>query len=279
MIDLDFGVLEASIENTRTALRGGLLSLDIWDRETGLSVVDWQGNPTSVALLTQMAQELDDALVGSEFPKLKDYYYIDLKDNKAVVVINHGNSIMQGWLLDSTKTNPGVLLGMAIPKAIANIDSAKTGDGNQKDDAATQLNLILSASKMGLWDMVIDPTDPTGKKNAFTWTPEFRAMLGFKDESDFPNVLESWSDRLHPDHHDKTLAAFEKHMTDTTGNTPYDVEYLLQLKNGEYRWYKATGETTRDANGVPLRVVGVLKDINDERLKSGDKGWKNFAEL
>lgn len=275
MIDLDLGVLEASIENTRTALRGGLLSLDIWDRETGLSIVDWQGNPMAVALLTQMATELDDTLSSSGFPKLKDYYYIDLKDNKSVVVINHGDEIMQGWLLDSTKTNPGILLGMAIPKAVANIKSAKQGGSNE--DASTQLNLILSASKMGLWDMIIDPNDPTGAKNAFTWTPEFRAMLGFKDESEFPNVLDSWSNRLHPDHHDITLAAFEAHMTDKTGNTPYDVEYLLQLKNGEYRWYKATGETTRAEDGTPLRVVGVLKDINDERVKSGDNEWKNFA--
>lgn len=277
MIDLDLGVLEASVENTRTALRGGLLSLDIWDRETGMSVIDWQGNPVAVALLTQMATELDDTLSSSGFPKLKDYYYIDLKDNKSVVVINHGDGVMQGWLLDATKTNPGILLGMAIPKAIANVDSAKQSTEGSSDDASTQLNLILSASKMGLWDMVIDPEDPTGKHNAFTWTPEFRAMLGFKDENDFPNVLNSWSDRLHPDHHDKTLAAFEAHMTDKTGKTPYDVEYLLQLKNGEYRWYKATGETTRAEDGTPLRVVGVLKDIDDERKKSGNNEWINFA--
>lgn len=279
MIDLDFSVLEASIENTRTALRGGLLSLNIWDKDTGLTLVDWQGNPTAVALLSQMTVELDDTLNGSGFPKLKDYFYLDLKDDQALVVINHGDGVMQGWLLESGKTNPGILLGMAIPKAIANLESAKldSTDKAQNADASAQLNLILSASKMGLWDMIVDPNDPTGKKNAFTWTPEFRAMLGFTDEKDFPNVLESWSDRLHPDHHDKTLEAFGAHMNDYTGKTPYDVEYLLQLKNGEYRWYKATGETSRSEDGVPLRVVGVLKDIHDERTKSGDKEWRNFA--
>lgn len=280
MIDLDFGVLEAGIEATRTALRGGVLSVNIWDRSTGLPLVDWQGNPTAVALLTQMIAEFDEALADTGLDVIKDYFYLDLQDNKSLILINHGDDVAQGWLLDSSKTNPGILLGMAVPKAIANVNSAKLDTAAKVDNssASEQLNLILAASKMGLWDMVIDPSDPTGKHNAFTWTPEFRAMLGFKDENDFPNVLESWSNRLHPDHHDKTLEAFEAHMTDKSGKTPYDVEYLLQLKNGDYRWYKATGETTRAEDGTPLRVVGVLKDIHDERVKSGDDEWRNYAK-
>lgn len=275
MIDLKLDVLEAGMETTRTALRGGVLSINIWDKTTGLSLLDWQGNPTAVALLSQMTIELEDTLSGANFPGLKDYYYIDLKDSKSLVVIDHGDNMMQGWLLDSAKTNPGVLLGLAIPKALANFDAARASSAASSDDSETQLNLILAASKMGLWDMIVDAGNPVSPQNAFTWTPEFRAMLGFSDENDFPNVLESWSNRLHPDHHDITLDAFAAHLTDHTGNTEYDVEYMLKRKSGEYRWYRATGETTRDANGVPLRVVGVLRDIQKERDKSGNMQWIN----
>lgn len=275
MIDLKLDVLEASMETTRTALRGGVLSINIWDKTTGLSLLDWQGNPTAVALLSQMTIELENTLSGANFPGLRDYYYIDLKDNKSLVVFDHGDNMMQGWLLDSTKTNPGVLLGLAIPKALANFEAAKPENKPAAGDSETQLNLILAASKMGLWDMIVDAGNPVSPKNDFTWTPEFRAMLGFTDENDFPNVLESWSNRLHPSHHDITLAAFAAHLTDHSGETEYDVEYQLQRKSGEYRWYRATGETTRDANGVPLRVVGVLRDIQKEREKTGNNEWVN----
>lgn len=125
MIDMNFNVLEEGIEATRIALRDSVLSIDIWDRETGLSLVDWRGNPTGVALLSQMSVELDDTLEGSDFPKLKDYFFIDLKDGRALVVINHGDNIFQGWLLDSKKANPGILIGIAIPKAISNVAIAK----------------------------------------------------------------------------------------------------------------------------------------------------------
>ncbi len=135
-------------------------------------------------------------------------------------------------------------------------------------DAMTRFELINQASGVGLWDMTVIAGDPVNPKNEFWWSGQFRTMLGFKDESDFPNVLESWSSRLHPRDSEWVLAAFAKHLTDRTGKTPYDVEYQLQLKNGEYRWFRATGATMRDATGVPLRVAGALKDIHEEKKTS-----------
>jgi PAS domain S-box-containing protein len=132
-------------------------------------------------------------------------------------------------------------------------------------DAMTRFELINKASSIGLWDMTVVAGDPVNPKNEFWWSDQFRAMLGFQDERDFPNVLESWSSRLHPRDKDWVLQAFAKHLTDHTGKTPYDVEYQLQLKNGEYRWFRATGSTMRDQEGVPLRVAGALKDIHDEK--------------
>jgi len=34
------------------------------------------------------------------------------------------------------------------------------------------------------------------------------------------------------------------------------------MKTGEYRWFRARGQTRRDAQGAPLRVVGALVDVN-----------------
>lgn len=277
MIDVNIEALEKGMEATRTALRDGVLSINIWDKNTGLTLIDWQGNPTAVALFNQITVNLEETLTSSGFTELKDWYYMDLEDDKALVIIDHGESLVQGWLLDSKKTNTGILLGMAIPKAIASAKNAGKAGQSAKGDADVRLDLILQAQKVGLWDMIVDAGNPVSPKNAFTWTQEFRSMLGFSDESDFPNVLESWSNRLHPDHHGSTLDAFAAHLTDTTGETVYDVEYLLQLKSGEYRWYRATGQTTRDENGTPLRVVGVLKDIHDERMKSGNTEWLSRA--
>ena len=126
--------------------------------------------------------------------------------------------------------------------------------------------LANKALETGLWDMDVIAGDPANPNNKFTWSDEFRRMLGFEDESDFPNLTSSWVDRLHPEDKEYTLSAFVKHLTDYTGRTPYNLEYRCQLKNGEYRWFQAIGETVRDASGVPLRVAGLFLDINDKKM-------------
>jgi PAS domain S-box-containing protein len=125
--------------------------------------------------------------------------------------------------------------------------------------------LMIEAAGIGLWDMDVVADDPVNPNNEFQWSQEFRHMLGFSDERDFPNILSSWASRLHPEDLDRVVAAFMKHLNDRTGRTPYNIEYRLQLKNGDYRWFIATGATSRDARGLPLRVAGALRDIDNEK--------------
>jgi len=127
------------------------------------------------------------------------------------------------------------------------------------------LNAVIKATKIALWDMEVVLGDPVNPGNKIVWTNEFRGLMGYTDENDFPNVLNSWSDKLHPDDKERTLRAFAAHMLDSTGQTPFDVEYRLMRKNTTYAYYRATGETIRDENGLALRVAGALMDINDEK--------------
>ena len=131
--------------------------------------------------------------------------------------------------------------------------------------AIERYELMIHAAGLGLCDMDVVAADPVNPDNEFIWSQEFRRMLGFADEREFPNILRSWASRLHPDDAARTMQAFLGHLNDRTGRTPYHIEYRLQLKNGQYRWFVATGATRRDATGVPLRVAGALRDIDDEK--------------
>ncbi len=131
--------------------------------------------------------------------------------------------------------------------------------------ASVRFELVGQASSEGLWDMEVIAGDPVNPRNAFWWSDQFRALLGFNDQQDFPDQLGSWADRLHPEDRQATLGAFARHLNDKSGMTPYRVEYRLAMKTGEYRWFAANGETLRDARGVPLRVAGSLRDIHAQR--------------
>jgi PAS domain S-box-containing protein len=135
------------------------------------------------------------------------------------------------------------------------------------DTVQTRLDLVRMATADGTWDMVVNHADPANPNNPFWWSDQFRRLLGFRNENDFPNVLSSWASRLHPEDREPTLAAFGRHLADRSGRTPYDVTYRLATKTREYRWFRARGETLRSADGTALRVAGSLTDIHNSRQR------------
>jgi PAS domain S-box-containing protein len=116
----------------------------------------------------------------------------------------------------------------------------------------------------GMWRMEFDEE---GRMSSVEWSPAFRKMLGYKDENDFPNELESWSDLLHPDDKEYVLKEFRETVADYSGQKNYDVEYRLKVKSGEWRRFHAIGRLLRRDNGVPLSYVGMFVDITERKSR------------
>jgi len=124
-------------------------------------------------------------------------------------------------------------------------------------------NAIDSVLTEGSWSMNVVGKDPSNPNNEFWWSDQFRKLLGYNDEADFPNVLNSWSDKLHSQEKQAVLDIFNKHIMDYSGNTLYDLEYRLMHKDGLYRYFKAVGKTVRESDGTPIVVAGALQDITE----------------
>ena len=145
-------------------------------------------------------------------------------------------------------------------------------DSNERRIAAHRkatIRVMHEALGSGMWGMEFDED---GNMTSVEWSPEFRRMIGYKDESDFPNKLESWSDLLHPDDKDAVLKEFNDTIWDYSGQKNYDVEYRLRTKSGEWRWFHAIGRLLRRENGVPLSYVGMFVDITDHKTTADKAG-------
>lgn len=142
-------------------------------------------------------------------------------------------------------------------------------------DANTRFDIVNAATNDGLWDMNIIDGNPSHSENSIWYSQRLRHLVGYQDETDFPNYLDSWSNLLHPNDHDRVLEGFSQHISDRSGKTPYNVEYQMRCKNGEYRWYSAMGTTQRTEDGTPLRVAGSLRDITDR--KQAEENLENIA--
>ena len=51
---------------------------------------------------------------------------------------------------------------------------------------------------------------------------------------------------------------FDRHL-------PYDIEYRLRTKSGEYRWFRARGQAIWDDTGRPSRMAGSISDITEQK--------------
>lgn len=123
------------------------------------------------------------------------------------------------------------------------------------------LTLVNEVLQSGLWYF---DYDEQGNISNVCWSDRFRKMLGFNDTTDFPDVLESWSNLLHPDDKEAVLRVLYASAEDVTDQTKYDVKYRMKMKNGIYKWFRANAEVTRRMNGTPSRMVGIFVNIDKE---------------
>ena len=127
---------------------------------------------------------------------------------------------------------------------------------------AAFLDTIHEMLESGKWTMDFDET---GAMVCVNWSDEFRRMIGYQGVDDFPDVLESWSDLLHPADKERVLKEYNETLSDYTGQKTYDVEYRLRTKNRGYRWYRAVGKPTRRPDGSPITYIGVFIDITEQK--------------
>ena len=127
---------------------------------------------------------------------------------------------------------------------------------------AASLDTIHEMLTSGRWAMDFNKE---GVMVGIKWSDEFRRMLGYHSSEDFPDVLESWSDLLHPDDKERVLKEFQDTIFDYTGQKTYDVEYRLLTKNRGYRWYRAVGKLIRRPDGSPVTYVGIFIDITERK--------------
>ena len=71
---------------------------------------------------------------------------------------------------------------------------------------------------------------------------------------------EAWNGMFHPDDREAAWSAWRHSLA--TGE-PYQIEYRLRHRSGQYRWVLGRAQPVRDADGVILRWYGTCTDIED----------------
>jgi len=112
----------------------------------------------------------------------------------------------------------------------------------------------VNGANDGIWEWTL----ATGE---YYLSLRWKQLLGYKDH-ELSNVVASFDDHIHPDDSLRVEEAFQAHFEE---RKPYEVEFRLSHKSGEYRWFNSRGQATRDENGQPVIMSGSITDITERK--------------
>ncbi len=107
----------------------------------------------------------------------------------------------------------------------------------------------------GIWDWNIKTGDDY-------FSPRWAEILGY-DFSDLKPVVATFTNIIHPDDRDLVWHHVNTHLE---FKTPFDMEFRMRKKDGEYIWVQSRGRASRDEFGQPTYMAGSIIDITDRRL-------------
>ena len=97
-------------------------------------------------------------------------------------------------------------------------------------------------------------------------------LLGYTPDALAPRFA-TWVSLLHPADREAVLRRLQQHLTQ---RQPYDTEYRMRHRSGEYRWFHSRGQAQWRSDGHPLMMAGSITDITEwkllvERLRASEE--------
>lgn len=106
-------------------------------------------------------------------------------------------------------------------------------------------------------DQMIWSTRPDGFHDFYN-----RRWYEFTGVPDGSTDGEGWNGMFHPDDQERAWARWRRSLE--TGE-PYEIEYRLRHRSGQYRWVLGRAHPVRDASGRIVRWMGTCTDVHDAK--------------
>ncbi|WP_250455367.1 PAS domain S-box protein [Caballeronia sp. ATUFL_M2_KS44] len=121
------------------------------------------------------------------------------------------------------------------------------------EESEARFREIANAMPQMVWS-----TSPEG--DHYYYNKQYFDFTGVSPDS---TTGERWGNVLHPDDQERASQEWGKSLS--TGD-PYQIEYRVRHRSGEYRWVLARALPIRDESGHVLRWIGSSTDVHEQRL-------------
>jgi len=155
-----------------------------------------------------------------------------------------GWDLMHVQLFAGAMTLSGLVLAAAVNEKRSALASAR--------ESEERLELALQAASLGTWEWDM----PTSQ---LYWSPGLMKLHGV-EARDFGGTFDDFRRGIHPDDRRRVLEEIECSIQ---AREPYHIEYRALFADGSPRWFEAFGRTFYSAEGQPVRMIGVCKDVSE----------------
>ena len=230
-------------------------------------IATWEAGDRMIEELTQAAEQLHRRMSAGDSAKalrpiLENILDIDARltplEDRFTKRLGDAARITQFLLLIANFAAAAILIPIGIflsHKMIRRREEAEQALKRSEE----RFKLAVTGSNDGLWDWKVI----TG---VMYFSPRFEQLLGF-DELEIGRSMDTFLSHVHPEDKVTTDHAFSSHLEQ---GAPFDVEMRLRTKSGDYRWFRARGQSVRNATGNAVRMAGSITDMTDRRQAASD---------
>lgn len=179
------------------------------------------------------------------------------------------------WVGLEGKVTRGLDQQVEFVSGIASDISFQQEVEQQLIDSDERYARIIDSTSDGVWEWSADSAD-----GGFHFSDRCWQHLGYDDHDDAylsgRNRLQVWRESIFESDRERFHKSLVGHLKN---DTPYDIEYRVASKAGDWRWIRARGQATRNSEGVAIRMSGTNMDVTDlKRAEQGVLQAKNQAE-
>lgn len=202
----------------------------------------------------------------NDFPFLPDNDFAQIQQNIDQIIQSNltftilenknchknGNTLHCKWHNSILRDSKGKIL--SVISMVEDISELKKVHENLRK-SEERYQLALAGSKDGIWEWDIE-------NDMAYFSPRCQEMVGEQFVTRISG-MEAFVKHVHPDDITSTINAYKLHLFQ---RKEMKTEYRLKISNGSYRWFLVKGQAIWNENGNPVKMIGSLSDIHEEKL-------------
>ncbi len=154
---------------------------------------------------------------------------------------------------------PFEFIGTISDITVAHNNAVELDMSTKKHDA------IDSILNEGSWSMNVVDGDIKNPENQFWYSEQFRKLLGFHNEQDFPNVPDSYSNLIHEEDRNRVMEEIFNYVESGTPQTPLKEDFRIRHADGGYRWFHMTVTAVFDSSRRPIVLAATVLDVTEQK--------------